>query len=66
MISQGGGLPDLLISYKGKTLLFEVKDGEKPPSQRKLTPAEQKFFNEWTGGTLKIVNSVQEAIDLLE
>lgn len=66
VISQGGGLPDLLISYKGKTLLFEVKDGEKPPSQRKLTPAEQKFFDEWTGGPLKIVNSVQEALDLLE
>jgi len=62
VISQGDGIPDLLVGFRGKTALLEVKDGRKPPSARVLTPAEQKFFDEWRGGTLAIVNSVDEAI----
>lgn len=66
IISQGDGIPDLLVAYKGYTILMEVKDGNKPPSARKLTEAEQKFFDEWTGGMLVIVNSVEESIATLE
>ena len=66
IISQGDGIPDLLVGYKGYTILMEVKDGDKVPSARKLTEAEQKFFNEWEGGLLVVVNSVQEALETLE
>lgn len=66
IISQGDGIPDLLVAYKGYTILMEVKDGNKPPSARKLTEAEQKFFDEWTGGMLVVVNSVEESIATLE
>jgi len=59
------GLFDLLVSYRGETLLVEVKDGAKPPSARRLTDAEQKFHDEWPGDNLYIVNSVEEAIALL-
>ena len=59
------GLFDLLVSYRGKTLLLEVKDGAKPPSARRLTDAEAKFHNEWPGENLHIVNSVEEAVALL-
>jgi len=65
IISQGDGIPDLLVGYLGQTLLFEVKDGNKPPSARKLTEAEQKFFDDWTGGVLAIVESVEQALDIL-
>ena len=60
------GLFDLLVSYRGETLLLEVKDGAKPPSARRLTDAEQKFHDEWPGSNLHIINSVQEALDLLK
>lgn len=66
IISQGDGIPDLLVAYKGYTILMEVKDGDKVPSARKLTEAEQKFFDEWTGGMLVVVNSVDEAIATLQ
>jgi len=65
-ISQGGGIPDLLVGYKGKTALLEVKDGDKPPSARKLTEPEEKFFASWSGGPLFIVNSPEEACAMLE
>ena len=66
IVTQGDGIPDLLVAYRGVTILMEVKDGDKPPSARKLTEAEQKFFEEWTGGMLVIVNSVQEALEIIK
>jgi hypothetical protein len=66
IVTQGNGLPDLLVGFRGVTILMEVKDGQKVPSARRLTPAEQKFFDEWRGGIVAIVNSVDEAIDLLK
>jgi Holliday junction resolvase len=66
IISQGDGIPDLLVGYKGYTILMEVKDGDKVPSARKLTEAEQKFFDDWRGGMLAVVNSVDEALEILK
>jgi Holliday junction resolvase len=66
IISQGDGIPDLLVGYRGFTILIEVKDGEKVPSARKLTEAEQKFFDDWRGGMLVIVNSIDEALETLK
>lgn len=60
------GTFDLLCYYNGHTLLLEIKDGTKPPSARRLTDAEQKFHDEWPGSNLHIINSVQEALDLLK
>jgi hypothetical protein len=66
VVTQGDGIPDLLVGYRGYTLLLEVKDGAKPPSARTLTEAEQKFFDEWKGGMVAIVNSAEEALDILK
>ena len=60
------GAFDLLVYYRGYTLLLEVKDGDKSPSQRALTPAEAKFHAEWPGQNLYIVNSEHEALDILK
>ena len=49
-ITQGDGLPDLLVGFQGRTILMEVKDGAKVPSQRRLTDDEQKFFDSWKIG----------------
>jgi len=66
VITQGDGLPDLLVGYQGHTVLMELKDGRKPPSARMLTPAEEKFHSEWKGGLCKVINSVDEALDILK
>ena len=60
------GLADLLVFYRGHTLILEVKDGDKPPSARALTPAEQKFHDEWPGQNLYIVTSEHDALDILK
>ena len=33
---------DILVGYKGKWFVMEIKDGEKPPSKRKITDGEIK------------------------
>lgn len=49
----GHGCPDLLIGYKARNYLIELKDGEKTESKKRLTDDEQKFHNEWTGQVAK-------------
>jgi len=39
----GQGCPDLLVGFRGAWHLLEVKDGDKAPSKRTLTPAEIEF-----------------------
>ena len=61
-----GGTFDLLVWYRGHTLLLEVKDGRKSPSARELSPAEQKFHDSWPGDNLHIVLSSEDALALLK
>lgn len=62
----GGGVPDLLVHPPGyphceRMVLLEIKDGSKPPSARKLTPAQEKFHAGWKG-LLRVVTTVDEAL----
>lgn len=57
----GHGVPDLLVGYQGKTILIEVKDGRKPPSERRLTEDQLKWHGAWTGGPVAIVTDVESA-----
>ena len=64
--SLGGGFPDLVVGYRGVVHLLEIKDGSKPPSKRKLTPDEVKFFNNWAGFPVHVVASFDEALRAIQ
>ncbi len=53
---------DLLVGYQGKTWVMEVKDGEKPPSDRAFTEIQAKFFRTWRGGPALKVESIEDAL----
>lgn len=61
----GKGAPDLAVGYQGRNFFLELKDGDKPPSARKLTPDEQKFHAEWRG-QVAIIESVDEAVAFIQ
>lgn len=60
----GKGFPDIVIGYKGLNYLVEIKDGSKPPSQRKLTKDEVSFHSNWTG-QLQTCNNFYEILKML-
>ncbi len=51
---------DLIVSKHGISVFAEVKDGSKPPSQRKLTEGEAKFRYS-TKGTWRLIESIEHA-----
>jgi len=59
----GGGFPDILVSFGHVTVLVEIKDGEKPPSKRKLTTDEQVFRNR-TLAWYEVIESIPQAFSL--
>jgi Holliday junction resolvase len=61
----GKGVPDLLVGFQGKTLLMEVKDGRKTPSERRLTDDQVRWHGAWNGGPLAIVDGVDAALRML-
>jgi len=60
----GDGCPDMLVGYHGVNYLLEIKDGDKPPSQRQLTDDEMKWFNKWRG-KCAVVNNLDEALEYI-
>lgn len=60
----GEGVPDLLVGIRGVTTLFEVKDGKKTASKKKLTGDEKKWHDAWRGSKY-VVESVEQALSIL-
>jgi hypothetical protein len=60
----GKGCPDALIGYRGRNLLFEIKDGLLVPSKQALTSDELKWHEFWHGQVCT-VNSIEAAIAAL-
>lgn len=58
----GGGVPDLLIGTQCRRLaLVEVKDGRKPPSERKLTSSQVQWHLTWTRWPVFVALSAADA-----
>ena len=63
----GAGCPDLLVAFRGLWYVLEVKDGTKPLSHRKLTPAETEWVQSFGDvAPVFVVNSVDDALKAIE
>ena len=60
----GSGFPDLVVGYKGKNYMMEIKDPSKPNSDQKLTPDQVIFHAAWTG-QIAVIKTIAEAIELI-
>jgi hypothetical protein len=66
MSAIGRGIPDLYIAKAGRAIWVEIKDGEKVPSARQLTEAQEKFHAKMAraGVPICVITSVEEALAL--
>lgn len=62
----GGGFFDAIAVKGGDVRFLEIKDGSKPPSARKLTPAEQAMHEDFqaAGAQVVILETVEQAVRL--
>ena len=60
----GQGVPDLLVGVHGNNYLFEVKDGNKAASRRKLTQVQTWWHGQWRGH-VAVVCSVDDAMEVV-
>lgn len=58
----GNGIPDLMVATQGETILVEVKSNEKA----RYTDHQLKYLSNWRGGLVVRVNSVDDAIAMLQ
>lgn len=50
---------DILVGFKGKLALFEIKTDHK----QKLTGGENKFKDEWSGYPVYVATNIDEILD---
>jgi hypothetical protein len=60
LASLGGGIPDLLVGWRGVNFLLEVK----ADSKCRLTPDEARFHDTWRGQAA-VICSIDDALHAL-
>ena len=56
------GLPvDLLVGYKNRTFLVEVKT----TSKKRLTSLQADFFDNWSGSSLERIETPEQALKMI-
>lgn len=60
----GDGAPDLVVAWRRKNFLFEVKDPDKPPRERLLTVDEVRWHRNWCG-QVDIIRTTEEALEVM-
>jgi hypothetical protein len=56
----GDGCPDILVGYRGRTYVMEIKATARSP----LTPDERAWHENWRG-TVYVVTSPEQAIEIV-
>jgi hypothetical protein len=64
MSKLGNGVPDGAVLVKGVTYLVEFKNPQSQYGKKGLSPAQRKWADEWQGGDVYIVQSLDDVLAL--
>ena len=64
MSDLGGGCGDILVGWRGRNLLFEIKNPDQFPSAQKLTLKEAEFHQVWKG-QIDVVKATDDILDIM-
>ena len=56
----GKGVPDILVGFRGKTYLMEIKT-----AKGYVRATQEQFFRSWNGGHIAVVRSFDDAYNVL-
>lgn len=57
----GGGVPDLLVGFRGVNVLLEVKNPEQSKRDQRLRKSQREFHATWPG-KVAVVRTAEEAV----
>lgn len=60
----GKGCPDILVGFRNRNFVFEIKDPSRPRSKRRLTPDEQTWQSSWRG-QVATIESFEAALKII-
>jgi hypothetical protein len=60
----GEGFPDLVVGWRGRNYLFEVKNPDVRPSDRRLTDPQAAFHGSWQG-QVHVAHSAAEMLAVM-
>lgn len=55
----GGGVPDILVGFRGENFLLEIKN---PDGLNRIKPEQEAWHCAWRGLPVAVVRSVDEAL----
>ena len=55
----GAGFPDLVVGFRGRNYMLEVKDPAQPKHRHEFTPAQVEFHDGWKGQAAKVFTPEQ-------
>jgi predicted outer membrane protein len=55
---------DVLVGYKAKNFLFEIKDGNKKDYEHRYTQKQREFLKTWPG-QVRVAKSFEEVLNVL-
>lgn len=61
----GNGFPDLIVGFRGVTLLMEVKNPKTQYGRAGLNKRQKSWHAGWTGGALSVVDGPEAALRAL-
>lgn len=62
----GFGGPDIVVGWRGRNIMMQIKDGDKHLSAQALTDDEGRFHESWRGSNILVINSIEAAIKALK
>jgi len=61
----GKGMPDVIVGFRGQTILMEIKNPKTQYGRKGLNENQRKWAEGWSGGPLSIVDGVDAALRAL-
>lgn len=62
----GGGVPDIIVGFRGLTIPIEIKNDSNWYGKKGLSTSQKTFRASWRGGEIYTANTIDDIINILQ